>query len=148
MLFNDTILHNVAYGRPGASMADVRAAAAAAKLDAAIARMPAGGCWTQLCICIFEGCLPALLRSWYADIGVPAASWMVPGLPHRPAAARLLFVTAVSCPPPCKLSPALPLPAGWHTVVGERGLKLSGGEKQRVAIARAFLRWAGLLGSA
>lgn len=30
--------------------------------------------------------------------------------------------------------------AGWHTVVGERGLKLSGGEKQRVAIARAFLR--------
>ena len=27
-------------------------------------------------------------------------------------------------------------------MVGERGLKLSGGEKQRVAIARAFLRWA------
>ena len=26
-------------------------------------------------------------------------------------------------------------------MVGERGLKLSGGEKQRVAIARAFLRW-------
>ena len=26
------------------------------------------------------------------------------------------------------------------SVVGERGLKLSGGEKQRVAIARAFLR--------
>ncbi len=43
MLFNDTILHNVAYGRPGARMGDVRAAAAAAKLDAAIARMPAGG---------------------------------------------------------------------------------------------------------
>lgn len=75
VLFNDTILHNVAYGRPGASMADVRAAAAAAKLDAAIARMP----------------------------------------------------------------------AGWHTVVGERGLKLSGGEKQRVAIARAFLRQPRLL---
>ncbi|EFN53974.1 hypothetical protein CHLNCDRAFT_7051, partial [Chlorella variabilis] len=70
VLFNDTILHNVAYGRPGATWREVQAAAAAAKLDAAVARMP----------------------------------------------------------------------QGWLTVVGERGLKLSGGEKQRVAIARAFLR--------
>ncbi|KAL4440595.1 hypothetical protein ABPG75_003596 [Micractinium tetrahymenae] len=75
VLFNDTILHNVAYGQPGASMAAVRAAASAAKLDAAVVRMP----------------------------------------------------------------------AGWGTVVGERGLKLSGGEKQRVAIARAFLRQPRLL---
>jgi len=30
--------------------------------------------------------------------------------------------------------------AGYDTVVGERGLKLSGGEKQRVALARAFLK--------
>ena len=29
---------------------------------------------------------------------------------------------------------------GWHTRVGERGLKLSGGEKQRVAIARMLLK--------
>ena len=32
------------------------------------------------------------------------------------------------------------LPEAWETKVGERGLKLSGGEKQRVAIARAILK--------
>ena len=37
------------------------------------------------------------------------------------------------------------LPEGLATVVGERGLKLSGGEKQRVAIARALLKNPALL---
>ncbi len=37
------------------------------------------------------------------------------------------------------------LPAGFETVVGERGVKLSGGQRQRVAIARAILKDAPLL---
>ena len=37
------------------------------------------------------------------------------------------------------------LPAGYHTVVGERGLKLSGGQRQRVAIAQAMLKNAPVL---
>src|SRR6202043_749868 len=32
------------------------------------------------------------------------------------------------------------LPQGYDSMVGERGLKLSGGEKQRVAIARTILK--------
>jgi ATP-binding cassette subfamily B protein len=37
------------------------------------------------------------------------------------------------------------LPDGYDTMVGERGLKLSGGEKQRMAIARALLKRPGIL---
>ncbi len=70
VLFNDSLRHNIGYGRPGASEEEIFEAARAARL-------------------------------------------------HD-------FVQS--------------LPAGYETGVGERGLKLSGGEKQRVAIARTLLK--------
>ncbi|MFN4351187.1 MAG: ABCB family ABC transporter ATP-binding protein/permease [Hylemonella sp.] len=70
VLFNDTVEYNIAYGRPGASRAEVEEAARAAHI-------------------------------------------------HN-------FIAAT--------------PKGYDTMVGERGLKLSGGEKQRVAIARTLLK--------
>jgi ATP-binding cassette subfamily B protein len=70
VLFNDTVEYNIAYGRPGASRAEVEAAARAAHI-------------------------------------------------HD-------FIVST--------------PKGYAAVVGERGLKLSGGEKQRVAIARTLLK--------
>nr|CBA27032.1 ABC transporter B family member 25,mitochondrial [Curvibacter putative symbiont of Hydra magnipapillata] len=70
VLFNDTVEYNIAYGRPGASRAEVEAAAKAAHIHSFIAAAP----------------------------------------------------------------------RGYDTMVGERGLKLSGGEKQRVAIARTLLK--------
>ncbi|MDB5948093.1 MAG: putative type transport system involved in Fe cluster assembly, permease and ATPase [Ramlibacter sp.] len=70
VLFNDTVEYNIAYGRPGASRAEVEEAARAARIHGFIASTP----------------------------------------------------------------------KGYETMVGERGLKLSGGEKQRVAIARTLLK--------
>src|SRR4029078_12617250 len=37
------------------------------------------------------------------------------------------------------------LPQGYNTKLGERGAKISGGERQRVAMARAFLKGAPIL---
>jgi ATP-binding cassette subfamily B protein len=42
LLFNDTIRNNIAYGRPGASMEEIEAAARAANADAFIRRLPLG----------------------------------------------------------------------------------------------------------
>lgn len=39
----------------------------------------------------------------------------------------------------------LAMPQGYDTIVGERGHRLSGGEKQRIAIARVLLRNPGLV---
>lgn len=70
VLFNDTVAYNIAYGRPGATQAEVEEAARQARIHDLIASTP----------------------------------------------------------------------KGYQTMVGERGLKLSGGEKQRVAIARTLLK--------
>jgi ATP-binding cassette subfamily B protein len=70
VLFNDSVAYNIAYGRPGASQAEVEGAARSARIHDFIASTP----------------------------------------------------------------------KGYQTSVGERGLKLSGGEKQRVAIARTLLK--------
>ena len=56
----------------------------------------------------------------------------------RPEASREEVIEAARMA--CILDFIERLPDGWDTVVGERGLKLSGGEKQRVAIARAILK--------
>ncbi|MBI5627150.1 MAG: ABC transporter ATP-binding protein/permease [Nitrosomonadales bacterium] len=56
----------------------------------------------------------------------------------RPAATREDIIAAAQAAHIHEFIESLPL--GYESMVGERGLKLSGGEKQRVAIARAILK--------
>lgn len=124
VLFNDTIVHNVAYGETGGSSACFksqtlkRQSTSQSDFEPYIA--PPSGIHPP------PPPLPA---------GRPGATW---GEVQAAAAAAQLDAAVGR------------MPLGWQTVVGERGLKLSGGEKQRVAIARAFLRClaAGWLGCA
>ncbi|MBC7326100.1 MAG: thiol reductant ABC exporter subunit CydD [Moorella sp. (in: Bacteria)] len=61
----------------------------------------------------------------------------------RPDASREELVTAASLAAAHEFIAALP--RGYDTPIGERGLRLSGGQAQRLAIARAFLKDAPLL---
>jgi ATP-binding cassette subfamily B protein len=61
----------------------------------------------------------------------------------RPGASREEIVTAAKTAAAAEFLD--PLPDGFDTFLGERGLRLSGGQRQRVAIARAVLRDAPVL---
>ncbi len=84
-------------------------------------------------------------ESLRASIGVVSQD---PHLFHDTIAANLRYArpgaTDVELLDACRAAQIdeliLGLPDGWDTVVGERGYRLSGGEKQRLAIARVLLR--------
>ena len=97
-----------------------------------------------------------------ADLAaIPAAAWRaqiawVPQHPHlfagtaaqnialgRPDAGRAAVTAAAELAGAASFIDALP--AGYDTQLGERGLRLSAGQRQKIAIARAFLRDAPLL---
>jgi len=81
----------------------------------------------------------------HAAIGVVAQD---PHLFHESVAANLRYArpdaTAAELERACRAARIhdviVALPDGYDTIVGERGYRLSGGEKQRVAIARMLLK--------
>ncbi|KFW67666.1 hypothetical protein AS28_08295, partial [Pygoscelis adeliae] len=72
-------------------------------------------------------------------LGGPGAAPEGCVVPAGPRHAAEPWSPSLSRRAPAQHVPAL-VPAGYNTQVGERGLKLSGGEKQRVAIARTILK--------
>ncbi|CBN75449.1 iron-sulfur clusters transporter atm1, mitochondrial precursor [Ectocarpus siliculosus] len=115
VLFNDTIGYNIAYGDLCAGTEEVEEAARKAQLDSSIASMPQDGAARYA--------RRQHTRPRYASIPWRHVLDFV--------SAHVLFLSR-----PLK---------GYGTVVGERGLMISGGEKQRVAIARAMLKNAPIL---
>ena len=145
VLFNETILANIAYGRPGASREEVvRAAGGVLPPDA-------GSHALMLC-CSLHSNTQMLQFASLAPMLQRRAEPRVQGIPgpeclHGHIAALEFICTSWRCwtaGAPAELAQldkaVMRMTEGYDTLVGERGLKLSGGEKQRVAIARAFLR--------
>ena len=123
VLFNDTILQNIRYGRPDAGDDEVMEAARMAHLHggrafALFGRFSAPWCMR---LCAFR-----------RGAGCAAQGCMSGGRGRR------AFPDQKRTPqtPSPQTDAVMRMPDGYATAVGERGLKLSGGEKQRVAIAR------------
>jgi ATP-binding cassette subfamily C protein CydD len=90
------------------------------------------------------------LDRWRAQIGwVPQQAYLFTGSVAdnialgRPGASRAEVMAAAAAGGAAEFIDALP--RGYDTPVGERGLRLSSGQRQQVALARAFLRDAPLL---
>lgn len=119
VLFNDTIANNIRYGRVLATDEEVQEAARAADIHDRILSFPDGETPRPP--------FPALVAHGVGAAGraLPLPVILLGPAPVSEGAARFIFAL---------------VPAGYSTQVGERGLKLSGGEKQRVAIARTILK--------